>query len=216
MQTSTSRVEIFSDGVMAIIITIMVLELQIPELNKNLDTQDIMHHLIELLPHIAAYIFSFIMIGILWTNHHNLFHLLQKTDNFLLGQNLFLLFWMSLIPFITILIGANPYLPVSVALYGVIMLMISLTLTFMRGYTIKKCLVHTADEREGDKKIEKVFVKSKTHSYIATVAYLLSVPLAFVSVYLAYTCFIIPIILFLWPTRIHEKRLEEKLIEKNN
>ena len=215
MHTSTSRVEIFSDGVMAIIITIMVLELQLPELHKTMNINDLMHHITELLPHVAAYIFSFIMIGILWTNHHNLFHLLQQTDNFLLGQNLFLLFWMSLIPFITMLIGANPFLPASVALYGFIMLMISLTLTFMRAYTIKEGLVHTADEREGDKKIEKVIVKSKTHSYIGTLAYLLSVPLAFVSVYLAYTCFIIPIILFLWPARI-EKRLEEKIIEKNN
>ena len=215
MHTSTSRVEIFSDGVMAIIITIMVLELQLPELHKNLNTNDLKHHITELLPHVGAYIFSFIMIGILWTNHHNLFHLLQQTDNFLLGQNLFLLFWMSLIPFITMLIGANPFLPASVALYGFIMLMISLTLTFMRAYTIKEGLVHTADEREGDKKIEKVIVKSKTHSYIGTLAYLLSVPLAFVSIYLAYTCFIIPIILFLWPARI-EKRLEEKIIEKNN
>ena len=215
MHTSTSRVEIFSDGVMAIIITIMVLELQLPELHKTMNNNDLMHHITELLPHVAAYIFSFIMIGILWTNHHNLFHLLQQTDNFLLGQNLFLLFWMSLIPFITMLIGANPFLPASVALYGFIMLMISLTLTFMRAYTIKEGLVHTADEREGDKKIEKVIVKSKTHSYIGTLAYLLSVPLAFVSIYLAYTCFIIPIILFLWPARI-EKRLEEKIIEKNN
>lgn len=215
MHTSTSRVEIFSDGVMAIIITIMVLELQLPELHKTMNINDLMHHITELLPHVAAYIFSFIMIGILWTNHHNLFHLLQQTDNFLLGQNLFLLFWMSLIPFITMLIGANPFLPASVALYGFIMLMISLTLTFMRAYTIKEGLVHTADEREGDKKIEKVIVKSKTHSYIGTLAYLLSVPLAFVSIYLAYTCFIIPIILFLWPARI-EKRLEEKIIEKNN
>ena len=215
MHTSTSRVEIFSDGVMAIIITIMVLELQLPELHKTMNINDLMHHITELLPHVAAYVFSFIMIGILWTNHHNLFHLLQQTDNFLLGQNLFLLFWMSLIPFITMLIGANPFLPASVALYGFIMLMISLTLTFMRAYTIKEGLVHTADEREGDKKIEKVIVKSKTHSYIGTLAYLLSVPLAFVSVYLAYTCFIIPIILFLWPARI-EKRLEEKIIEKNN
>lgn len=215
MHTSTSRVEIFSDGVMAIIITIMVLELQLPELHKTMNINDLMHHITELLPHVAAYVFSFIMIGILWTNHHNLFHLLQQTDNFLLGQNLFLLFWMSLIPFITMLIGANPFLPASVALYGFIMLMISLTLTFMRAYTIKEGLVHTADEREGDKKIEKVIVKSKTHSYIGTLAYLLSVPLAFVSIYLAYTCFIIPIILFLWPARI-EKRLEEKIIEKNN
>jgi len=216
MQASTSRVEIFSDGVMAIIITIMVLELKLPELNENKNEYDIKKHIIELLPHFGAYVFSFIMIGILWTNHHNLFHLLEKTNNFLLGQNLFLLFWMSLIPFVTGIIGANPFLPASTALYGFIMLMISLTLTFMRAYTIKKGLVHTDDEGESNKKIKKVFVKSKTHSYIGSVAYLLSIPLAFVSIYLSFSCFIIPIILFLLPAKIDEEKLEERIIEKNN
>lgn len=86
----------------------------------------------------------------------------------------------------------------------------------MRAYTIKKGLMHTADESAGDKIIEKVFVKSKTHSYMSSVAYLLSVPLAFVSIYLAYTCFLIPIILFLWPAKIDQERLEEKIIEKNH
>lgn len=190
MQTSTSRLEVFSDGVMAIIMTIMVLELQLPGLNEIQDAKDLKQHLIELLPHLGAYIFSFIMIGILWTNHHNLFHLLKKTDNFLIGQNLFLLFWMSLIPFVTGLIGANPILSASTALYGFIMLMISLTLTYMRSYTIKKGLMHTDDEGEGNKKIEKVFVKSKTHSYIGSLAYLISIPMAFVSVYISYACFI--------------------------
>ncbi len=216
MHASTSRVEIFSDGVMAIIITIMVLELKLPELNEKQNEYDIKKHIIELLPHFVAYVFSFIMIGILWTNHHNLFHLLEKTNNFLLGQNLFLLFWMSLIPFVTGIIGANPFLPASTALYGFIMLMISLTLTFMRAYTIKKGLVHTDDEGESNKKIKKVFVKSKRHSYIGSVAYLLSIPLAFVSIYLSFACFIIPIILFLLPAKIDEEKLEERIIEKNN
>ncbi len=215
MQTSTSRVEIFSDGVMAIIMTIMVLELQLPELNEIQDAKDFKHHLIELLPHFGAYIFSFIMIGILWTNHHNLFHLLEKTDNYLLGQNLFLLFWMSLIPFVTGLIGANPTLPASTALYGFIMLMTSLTLTFMRAYTLKNELLHTDDDGKSNQKIEKVFLKNKAHSNIGSAAYLFSIPMAFVNVYISYACFIIPIILFLLPAKIDEKKLEDKIIEKN-
>ncbi len=217
MQASTSRVEIFSDGVMAIIITIMILELKLPELNEKQDAQDIKHHLIELLPHFGAYVFSFVMIGILWTNHHNLFHLLEKTDNFLLGQNLFFLFWMSLIPFVTALIGANPTLPLSTAFYGFIMLMTSLSLTYIRSHTFKNRLVHTDEETEDNKKIEKIFLESKRHSYVASAVYLLSVPLAFVNVYLSYACFIIPVILFLVPAKIEEEgKLADKIIEKNN
>lgn len=215
MQTSTARVEIFSDGVMAIIITIMVLELKLPEFNENQGEYDIKHHLVELLPHFGAYVFSFIMIGILWTNHHQLFHLLEKTDNYLLGQNLFFLFWMSLIPFVTGIMGANPLLSISTALYGFIMLMTSLTLSFMRSYTLRKHLVHTDEESEIDKKIEKVSVKDKTQSYIGSAFYFVSVFLAFVNVYVSYICFIIPIILFLWPTKIGEQQVENKVIEKN-
>jgi len=216
MQASTSRVEVFSDAVIAIIMTIMVLELKLPELNEKQDSYDIEHHLIKLLPHFGAYIFSFIMIGILWINHHNLFHLLEKTDNVLMGQNLFFLFGMSLIPFVTGLIGANPVLPVSIALYGFIMLITSITLTYMRSYTIKKGLVHTDEEVKGKKKIQKAFIKSRTHNYMGSLVYLLSIPLAFVSVYISYACFIIPIILFLWPAKIDEEKLEEKIIKKNN
>ena len=216
MQASTSRLEIFSDGVMAIIITIMILELKLPEMNKEQDKQDIIHHLQELLPHLGAYIFSFIMIGILWTNHHNLFHLLEKADNFLLGQNLFFLFWVSLIPFVTALIGANPTLPLSTAFYGFIMLMASLSLTYIRSYTFKKRLVHTDEKEEDNKKIEKIFIDSKRRSFIASAIYLASIPMAFVSVYISYACFLIPVILFLWPAKVDETQLEEKIIEKNN
>lgn len=76
MKTSTTRVEIFSDGVMAIVITIMILELKIPDLNSDHNENSISNFLIELLPHFAAYVFSFVMVGILWIHHHHLFHLL--------------------------------------------------------------------------------------------------------------------------------------------
>jgi uncharacterized membrane protein len=215
MQTSTTRLETFSDAVVAIIMTIMILELKLPEFNKDQDEYDIHHHLVELLPHFGAYVFSFIMIGILWANHHHMFNLLGKTDNILLGQNLFFLFWMSLIPFVTGIVGANPRLPTSIALYGFVMLMTTLSLAIMRSYTMKKNLVHTDEEKAVDKKINKVSTEDRTKSYIGAAAYLLSVPLAFVSVYISFVCFVIPVILFLWPAGVDEERLAEKVIEKN-
>lgn len=127
MKIGTSRVEAFSDGVIAII-TIMVLELEIPDITKDATTRSILHHLHEIVPYFIAYIFSFMMIGIFWTNHHHMFHLLEKTDELLLGLNLVFLFCMSLIPFATAMVGANPLLAASSVLYAIIMLTTTLSL----------------------------------------------------------------------------------------
>ncbi|MBC8048030.1 MAG: DUF1211 domain-containing protein [Fimbriimonadaceae bacterium] len=216
MQASTSRVEAFSDGVMAIIITIMVLGLNLPAFNKDQTTSAILDHVTDLISYFSAYVVSFTMIGILWTNHHHLFHLLEKTNGYLLAQNLFFLFWMSLIPFGTGIMGSSPLLPVSTAFYGFIMFMTTLSFAFMRSYTIKKHLVHTDIQREITKKIYKVSVRARTMSYIAAGVYFLSIPLAFVSVYISYACFIIPIIFFILPDGIDNEKLGEKMIEKNS
>ena len=216
MQTNTTRAETFSDGVIAIMITIMILELKLPDFEENQTTQDIKNHLIFLIPHFAAYIFSFVMIGILWTSHHHLFHLLKKTDHILIRLNLFFLFWISLIPLVTGIMGANPFLPISIVLYASIMLMTTLTLAYMRGYTLKKELVHTDEEEELNEKIFRVSLLGKRHSYMNSIAYLVSIPLAFVSVYLSYICFAFPILLFFLPAGIDEEKLETTMIEKNS
>jgi hypothetical protein len=76
--------------------------------------------------------------------------------------------------------------------------------------------VHTDEKIEDNKKIEKIFLDSKRRSFIASAIYLVSIPMAFVNVYISYACFIIPVILFLWPAKVDEAKLEEKIIEKNN
>jgi len=215
MKIGTSRVEAFSDGVIAIIITIMVLEFEVPDINKDATTRDVIHTLHELLPYFIAYIFSFIMIGIFWTNHHHMFHLLEKTDEPLLAMNLVFLFWMSLIPFATIMMGGNPLLAISSALYGFIKLMTTLSLAVMRAYTIKKNLIHKDSDTELTRKVYVVSLKARTKNYIATAAYLVSIPLAFVSVYLSYICFVIPPIISFIPHGIDDEKLAEKIEEKN-
>ncbi len=215
MQASTKRVETFSDGVIAIVITIMILELKIPDFNTTKDENSIYYHLIKVLPHFAAYIFSFTMVGILWIQHHHLYHLLERTNNFFLGQNLFFLFWISLIPFATGNMGANPILPVSTALYGFIMFMSSLSLTWMRIYTIKKKFVHTDNERAIRKKLFNINLKAKKQSHIISFLYLASIPLAYLNIYASYLCFLVPIIIFLIPSGQNDEAVENKVIEKN-
>src|SRR5215211_7639673 len=185
MKIGTSRVETFSDGVISIIITIMVLSLKLPDFKHDDTTLRMRHYLEELLPYFGAYAFSFMMIGIFWTNHHHMFHLLGRINEVLIWQNLFFLFWMSLIPIATAMVGANPKLSESIAIYGFVMMMTTLAFTIMRIYTPRKGLVHKSDDEAMGKKIYTVSLKARTKSYIGTAAYLLSIPLAFISIYLA-------------------------------
>lgn len=215
MKTGTTRMETFSDGVISIIITIMVLSLKLPDISHNSTPYQIQHYLRELAPYFGAYVFSFMMIGIFWTNHHYMFHLLEHTDEMLLWQNLFYLFWMSLIPFCTAMIGSNPLYPLAIAVYGFIMMMTTAMLAFMREYTLRRGLVYKDEKRELTRKVYKVSVKAKVKSYIGVLAYLLSIPLAYVQVYLAYLLFIIPPIIFFIPDGIDDEELAERITEMN-
>jgi len=216
MKIGTTRVETFSDGVIAIIITIMVLQLKFPDINNMDNSWEMRRHLKLLLPYLLPYAFSFLMIGIFWTNHHHMFHLLHKTDEPLLFQNLFFLFWISLIPLSTAMISANALLPISVAIYGFIMLMSTLAFTLMRAYTIKKGLVHQDEDETIAKDIERISVRARTKNYLGSLAYLISIPLAFLNVYLAYACLVIPPILFFIPDGIDDEDIAQKIEDKNN
>ena len=215
MKISTTRAETFSDGVMSIIITIMVLQLKLPDFKNDDTSWETTRYLQNIIPYFAAYAFSFMMIGIFWTNHHHMFHLLEHTDAKLIWQNLIFLFWVSIIPLATALIGAGPLVPEAVAAYGFVMLMVTFFLTIMRNHTLKQKLLHREKEIDLDKKIQKVSVLGRTKSLIGSASYLISIPLAFVNVYLAYVCLIIPPIIFFIPDGIDDEKLAEKIVEKN-
>src|SRR5215218_692333 len=219
MKIGTSRVENFSDGVISIIITIMVLTIKIPDItpdiHKSASPWLFRQHLEHLWPYLITYAFSFMMIGIFWLNHHHMFHLLEKTDEALLVQNLFFLFWMSLIPISTAFAGANPLIEEAVAFYGFVMMMTTLAFAIMRAYSIRKGLVHTDRNRSVNSRIYKVSVRGRTKNYMGVIAYFCSVPLAFVNIYLAFACFIVPPILFFIPDGIDDEELAEKISDKN-
>src|ERR1700745_1744968 len=108
---STSRLEAFSDGVIAIIVTIMVLQLTHP-------AEPTLTSLLKQAPIFLSYALSFLVVAIMWVNHHHLIHAVREVTARLLWSNLNLLFWMSLIPFVTDFLGKNPRVPLAVALYG--------------------------------------------------------------------------------------------------
>ena len=119
-----TRLEAFSDGVIAIIITIMVLELKVPHGGSY-------HDLLPLLPVFGSYVLSFIYVGIYWNNHHHMLHVVQKVSGGALWANLHLLFWLSLIPFVTAWMGENHFQAAPVAAYGVVLLMCALAYTIL-------------------------------------------------------------------------------------
>ena len=112
----TGRLEAFSDGVLAILITIMVLELKVPH---GTDVASLR----PLVPVVISYVLSFIYLGIYWTNHHHMLHVTARVTGGMLWANLHLLFWLSLVPFVTAWMGENQFAPVPTAAYGVPLLM---------------------------------------------------------------------------------------------
>ena len=208
MKISTIRLETFSDCVIAIILTVMILELKLPNLDRHNNSEaQILSYLHELLPYFITYAFSYMMIGIFWTNHHHMFFLLETTDETLLWQNFLFMFMLSLIPFATALVGANPFIPLSPAIYGSVMLLTTGSFVLMRNYSIRHGLVHKDKNRDIRRKIYKVSLRARTKGIIGALVYLASIPLAYVNVYIAYVLFIIPALIFFVPEGIDSEKL---------
>lgn len=189
---SKSRIEAFSDGVIAIIITIMVLELHIPELGEEFSDKEVWNALISLMPKLISYVLSFIVVAILWLNHHSLFDKLPHSTSKLVWYNTFLLFTMSLIPLPTAFIAKHPTLHQASVFYGAVMFLNAFAFLLMRRYVeVKEKLIP----------YNKLIQKSNV---ISTGLYFISIPLAFVSVYLSFVIFIgIPVWYFL-PDKFHK------------
>lgn len=214
MKIGTARVETFSDNVLSIIITIMILSIHLPEAKSEHTSWQFRNHLLQLLPYFITYVFSFLMIGIFWINHHHMFHLLEKTDEPLIFQNFLFLFWVSLIPFATASLGANPLLPDTVALYGLFMFLATSTFAYMRAYTLRKGLVHHVANKRLNTSIRMLSLKARTKSIIGTSMYLASIPLAYLSIYISFGCFLVAALIFFIPDGIDDETLAEQIEEK--
>jgi uncharacterized membrane protein len=190
------RLEAFSDGVLAIIITIMVLELKAP---KDPDVSG----LAPLIPALLSYTLSFIYIGIYWNNHHHLFQAAHQVNGRILWANLHLLFWLSLIPLVTNWNGETNFAPWPVAVYGTILL-----LAGFAYYLLAQALVghHGKDSKIG------VAVGSDRKGIASLVIYILSIPTAFVDPRISCGLFIIVALIWLVPDR----RIERVLSNQNH
>jgi uncharacterized membrane protein len=188
---SKGRLEAFSDGVMAIIITIMVLELHAPE---GADWAALR----ELAPIFWSYVLSFIFIGIYWNNHHHLWQAAKQVNGPTLWANLHLLFWLSLVPFVTGWMGENDFAQLPVALYGSVLWMSGL------AYYI---LTRTLTALHGRDSVIATALGNRGKEIASLVAYALAIILSFVNTAFSLTIYALMALMWLIPDRRIEKRL---------
>ena len=187
-----SRLEAFSDGVLAIIITIMVLEIKVPH---TANWQELQH----LLPVFASYFMSFVFVGIYWANHHHLLHSLKQVSSGVIWANLNLLFWLSLVPFATGWMGENEFASNTISFYGLLLLISGISFTVLQKVVEKN--THDLDE------LKKAFKNLNKKGIASSTGYLLSVPLAYVNPLFSGIIFIVIAVIWLVP----DKNIEEAL-----
>jgi uncharacterized membrane protein len=190
---SKGRLEAFSDGVIAILITIMVLELKVPH---GAGWQALR----PVVPAFLTYVLSFIFLGIYWNNHHHMFHAVDRINGRILWANLHLLFWLSLVPAVTGWVGENYRAPVPAAVYGMVFLLAAL------AYTI---LLHEILIEQGPKSKLAIAVGKDIKGKISAGLYLAAIPLAFVSQWIADAIYVSVALIWLVPDRRIERKLRD-------
>jgi uncharacterized membrane protein len=190
---SKNRLEAFSDGVMAILITIMVLELKAPH-GVELDA------LKPLLPVFLSYVLSFIYLAIYWNNHHHMLHTVKHVSGGILWANLHLMFWLSLLPIATAWIGENYVAPVPTALYGFVLLMAAIAY-----YILQRAII----VRHGRDSLLAAAIGPDWKGKLSPVLYLSAIPLSFVHPWIGNGLYVLVALMWLVPDRRIERALEE-------
>lgn len=134
---SKTRVETFSDGIFAIIITLLVLEIKVPHINNYNSTNELLSALLALFPKFIGWIISFFTIAVIWVNHHKIFKQIKHLDNGIFWLNAFLLLWSTFIPFPTAVLGDYPSNKTSVVFYGIVMALMALSFSLIRIYAVR-------------------------------------------------------------------------------
>jgi len=185
------RLEAFSDGVLAIIITIMVLEMKVPHGSE-------LAALKPLLPVFISYVLSFIYLGIYWNNHHHLMHIVHKVTGTVLWSNIHLLFWLSLIPFTTAWMGENNFSFWPVVLYGVVLLMAAIAY-----YILAHCLTNVHGK---DSALAQALGKDRK-GIISIILYALGIGFSFLNSWIGFSLYVAVAVIWFIP----DKRIEKKM-----
>ena len=192
-----TRLEAFSDGVLAIIITIMVLEIKVPHGHEIAD-------LLPLLPIFLSYVLSFIYIGIYWNNHHHMMHTATHVTGGVLWANLHLLFWLSLVPFATGWMGENHFSPMPMALYGFMLLMAALAYFILQRQIIKT---------QGKDSILKKAIGKDIKGWISPVIYVIAIVSCWFSEWISGAGYVLVALIWLIPDTRIERAVNESKAE---
>lgn len=191
---STARLEAFSDGVFAILITILVLELKVPH---GADLAAVA----PLLPVFLTYVLSFVILGIYWNNHHHMLQAADRINGGILWANLHLLFWLSLVPFVTGWMGENHFASLPTAAYGVVMV----------GAAVAYTILQSAITREhGENSRLAQAIGSDWKGKASIILYVAAIPLAFIQEILSDACFVIVALIWLVPDRRIETQISRE------
>jgi uncharacterized membrane protein len=193
MEMQTGRLEAFSDGVLAIIITVMLLALKVPNDAPTLAD------LRPVVPTFLSYILSFVYVGIYWNNHHHMFQVTERVTGAVLWANLHLLFWLSLVPFVTGWLGANHFARTPTALYGVVLLMAAI------AYYILQCTILGAP---GGNPVLAAAIGNDWKGKISPILYVAAIPLSYLSPWIACGLYVLVALMWLVPDRRIEKAVE--------
>jgi uncharacterized membrane protein len=189
---SKARLETFTDGVIAILITIMVLELRVPH-GADLNAMR------PLIPTLLTYTMSFIFLAIYWNNHHHMFHAVDHVNGRILWANMHLLFWLSLVPFVTGWMGENNFASLPTAIYGCVMLLSAI------AYTI---LVYSIIAHQGERSKLQAAIGSDVKGKLSAALYVVAIPSAFIHRWIAFGIYVTVSLMWLAPDRRIEKKVE--------
>ena len=190
----SGRLEAFSDGVLAIIITIMVLEMKVPHGASLAD-------LWPLVPVFLSYVLSFVYLGIYWNNHHHMLHVTERVNGAILWANLHLLFWLSLIPFVTGWMGENNFAPAPTALYGVVLLAAAIAYWILQRVIIAE---------QGESSLLATAVGGDFKGKLSPLLYAIAIPAAFLHQWISGGIYVLVALIWLIPDRRIERSLAKQ------
>ncbi|MBK5285399.1 MAG: DUF1211 domain-containing protein [Bacteroidia bacterium] len=190
-----TRLEAFSDGVLAIIITIMVLELKVPH-------ADDLASLIPLIPVFLSYVLSFIYLAIYWNNHHHMLHTVKHVSGGILWANMHLLFWLSLVPFVTGWIGENHFAQIPMALYGFVLLMAAIAYFILQGMILKS---------QGGESLLAKAIGNDVKGKISPWLYVIAIISVFFSTWIAGAIYVFVALIWLIPDKRIERRFNNEV-----
>ena len=196
----TSRIEAFSDGVFAIVITLLAFQFKIPKFTADSSLFQNSRELLAILPNFIAFIFSFLFVAVFWITHHQLYHSIKEADEKLLWYNVHVLFWITLIPFPISMVGDHPLLRISAISLGIVLLMCSLAAYLVRNYTYFRA--HLVDKTLSADSVKDGMRKN----IMAIILNIIAIGASLISVYIAYGIYVIVLGLFIIPQKLEKKR----------